>query len=421
MRNYSPPSLSSSGFRFFLGGRTVSELGARITREGLPIIAVLLLHATARDLSWIAGLSYLAALLAAPLAGILADRTRRRPLLIAADLLRTAILLVLASLALAGRMAFWQLLAAFGLVTALGTLFDVADQAWLPSLVDQTQLAPANAWLSAASAVGETGGPTLMGTLIQVLGGPLTILGAALSYLASAGTLLGLRSPEAPSARPAEAEANLPAAAAAGLVALWRHPLLRPLAIAAACVSLAGGIFDALYAFFALRDLHLSPFLVGLLITGGGIGALVGSAVAPLFLRRLGLGPMAVWGLLGFGLATLLVPFAPGQPLLAFTCLLAAQLLGDLLETLFSFAETVLRQSVTPGSWLGRISGAQRLLGYILGAVGAFAGGLIAGPFAVRGALLLGALSALFGLVFILRSPLPSLAAAPAEARSFPA
>ncbi len=416
-----PLPISAPSFRIFLAGRTVSELGSRVTREGLPIIAVLLLHATAQDLSWLAGLSYIAALLASPLSGVLADRTRRRPLLVASDLLRATLLGALTLLALANLLAFWQLLAAFVLVAALNTLFDVADQAWLPGLVGVAQLPQANAWLSGASALGETGGPVLMGLLIQFLGGPLTILSDAVSYLASAITLLQLGASESPS-RSRQAAPGVTASALAGLKALWRHPLLRPLAMAAALISLSGGVFDALYAFFALRVLHLSPFLIGMLITGGGVGALVGSVFAPLAARRVGLGRAAVYGVMGYGLLLLLVPLAPATPLLAFAFLLAAQLFGDLLATLFGFAEAVLRQSVTPEGWLGRISGSQRLLGNVLGAAGAFAGGVIAGPLAVRGALLVAAVCALLGLVWLLRSPLPGLRAAPAaEPGGFPA
>ena len=418
MRNRPAVAVSGRSFRIFLAGRTVSELGSRVTREGLPIIAVLLLHATARDLSWLAGLAYLVALVAAPLSGVLVDRLRRRPLLIASDVLRAILLASLTLLALAGRLAFWQLLVAFGLVAALSTLFDVADQAWLPGLVGREQLSPANQALAVASAVGETGGPALMGLLIQFLGGPLTILSDAVSYLASAVTLVQLPDLE-PETRHVQPHVSL--AIREGLRALWTHPLLRPLALAAALISLCGGIFDALYAFYALRVLHLSALAIGLLITGGGLGALLGGVLAPRAARRFGLGRAALYGLLGFGLLTLLVPLAPATPLLGFLFLLAAQFLGDLAETLFGFGEAVLRQSVTPGAWLGRISGSQRLLGNVLGAAGAFGGGLMAGPLAVRGALLVAALFALLGLVWLVRSPLPGLAdAPPLEPQGFP-
>jgi len=419
MRSQEPVPVAGQSFRIFLAGRTVSELGSRVTREGLPIIAVLLLHATAQDLSWLAAVAYVAALAAAPLSGVLVDRQRRRPLLIAADLLRALALAGLTAAALLGRLAFWQVLVAFGVVAALSTLFDVADQAWLPGLVGRGQLAPANASLAVASAVGETGGPLLMGLLIQFLGGPLTILSDAVSYLASALTLLQLRREPPPASAPPQPVSH---AVRDGIVALWRHPLLRPLALTAALISLSGGIFDALYAFFALRDLHLSAFTIGLLITGGGLGALAGGALAPAVSRRLGLGRATLWGVLLYGLLTLLVPLAPTTPLLAFAALLAAQLLGDFAQTIFGFGEAVLRQSVTPGSWLGRISGSQRLLGNVLGAVGALAGGLMAGPLAVRGALAVAALCVLASLFWLVRSPLRGLGEAPAiEPQRFPA
>ena len=67
-------------------GQTISEVGSRITREGVPLTAVMMLHASPFTMGTLAALGGLATLLIAPIAGIVADRYRLRPILIAADL-----------------------------------------------------------------------------------------------------------------------------------------------------------------------------------------------------------------------------------------------------------------------------------------------------------------------------------------------
>jgi len=67
-------------------GQTISEVGSRITREGVPLTAVMMLHAAPLDMGLLAALGGVATLLVAPLAGVVADRYRLRPILIGADI-----------------------------------------------------------------------------------------------------------------------------------------------------------------------------------------------------------------------------------------------------------------------------------------------------------------------------------------------
>lgn len=399
-------------FKVYLFGRTISELGSRITREGLPITAVLTVHATAQDLGWMAALAYVAALLGAPLAGVLTDRMRRRPILVAADLIRACLLASITLGAVLGLLTFLQMLIVFGLVAGVSVFFDVADQAWLPAFAGRVRLEGANAALSGAAAVGETGGPLLMGSLVQALGGPFAMLVDAGSYCVSAFSLLLVRRSEPPP-QPRVIGSSTLSEAGQGMRALFGHPVLRPLALALATQSLAGGFFSALYEFFALRDVHLSPFAIGLLVTGGGLGALLGSALAPRLSLWLGAGRTLFLSALLYGVLSLLVPLAPTAPGLAFLFLLLAQLLGDSAGTVFEVGEAVMRQSLTPDAWLGRVSGAVRFLGNLLGALGAVLAGTAAATFGVRPTLLVAAAVFIAAALWLLRPAVRRLARPP--------
>ena len=381
---------SSPDVRTFMAGRVVSELGSRVTREGLPIVAILAVGATAPEVGLLAALASLAGIGVAPWAGVVVDRARRRPVMIGADLFRALVLLTIPAAALLHRLTFWQIATVTALVGGATVLFDVADQAWLPQFVSRRSLSEGNALVAGASAVGETGGPALMGGLIQWVGGPMAILFDAVSYLVSAASLLLIRQPE-PRPEPGGGDATATQQALAGLRVVLSHPILRPLALTAGTQSLFGGFFRALYEIIALRTLHLTPLAVGLLISAGGAGALAGSAVASAAARRFGIG-RALWvASLGSGVLAFLVPLAPSPLPVAFGALFLAQLLGDATGTVFDVNEAVVRQAITPDGWLGRVTGSGRWLAAVLAALGALVAGVLAGTVGMRAALFVAA------------------------------
>ncbi len=381
------PLLHDRDVRTFLAGRTVSEIGSRITREGLPIVAILTVGASAPQLGLLAALSSVAAMVAALGAGVLADRMRRRPLMVGCDLARAALLSTIPLAAAFHRLTFLQIAVVTGLAGAVTVLFDVADQAWLPQFVSRARLGQGNALVSGASATGETCGPALMGALFQWVGGPMAILFDAASYLASAASLLAIRRREPPPAPAAPGSRRAGREAAAGLRAVFRHPILRPLALTVATQSLFGGFHGALYELYALRTLRLDPLALGILITAGGAGALVGSAAAQRVALRVGAGRALLWAGLAAGALSWLVPFAHGPRILAFGALLGAQLAGDAASAVFRVNEATLRQAVTPDAWLGRVTGSGRWLGGTASALGALAAGGLGALLGLRGAL----------------------------------
>ena len=126
---------------------------------------------------------------------------------------------------------------------------------------------------------------------------------------------------------------------------------------------------------YALDVLKLSTALLGLTIAAGGVGALIGSALAPALTRRLGAGPAIVGSAAAMGLVTFLIPLASGAPLAAMALLAAAQFAGDALRTVKEIGQTSLPQSVMAPAELGPAAGA---FATGQGAAG-FAGALIGG------------------------------------------
>jgi predicted MFS family arabinose efflux permease len=173
-----------------------------------------------------------------------------------------------------------------------------------------------------------------------------------------------------------------------------------------------GGFFSSLYFLFAIRDLGLTAAVVGVIISVGGAGSLVGALAAERLVRRFGFGPTLIGSSLTIGIAGMLVPFAHGSATTAAAFLIAAQL-GDVAWPIFSISETTLRQAVVPGRLLGRVNSAMHLTYRGVLPLGALAGGLLAAALGVRPAMLIGAAGLLLSSLWLVFSPVRSVRSAP--------
>lgn len=381
--------------------QTVSSFGARIAREGLPMTAVLALGAAPAAMGVLGAIGLAAYAVVGFLAGPLADRAPRRTLMVAADLGRALVMLTLPALALLHALSVAGVAVALALMSALTVVFDIADHAFLPSVVEESQLVDGNAKLAATDATAEIGGPALAGLLFGWLSAPIAAGASALTYLVSALFLVGL-----PAERPARrvgAEAISPWS---GFRIVLAHDVVRPIWLMGLVGDFFGWFFGALYILYALETLRLSTAELGLTIAAGGVGALVGATVTSRLTRRLGAGRAVVVASFALALVNFLIPLASGAPLVAMAFLIAAQLVGDALHTVVDVGETSLRQTLLPAAELGRAAAAFATGRGLAGVAGALIGGALGSLIGPREALLVAAAGRLGAPLIGLASPL---------------
>ncbi len=383
--------------------QAVSTFGARITREGLPMTAVLTLGASPATLGVLAALSYGPAFFVGLFGGGFVDRRHRRPILIAADLIRAGVLITVPIAAWLGWLSLWQVFAAAIAVGAASVLFDMADHAYLPALIGTEQLVDANSKLSATESVAELGGPALAGFLFQWLTAPFAIAVNAVTYLVSAVFLMGIRKVE-PDPEPVPPQHGV-ADLTQGFRVAWAQPRVRPLLMMTATNGLFGGGFAALYLLFALRTLHLSPAMLGITVAFGGLGALIGSGLAAPIAKRMGAGPAILVTAVATAGSALLIPLAPAAPVAGMAVLIVSQLLGDSLGTVYNILGASLRQTVLPQETLGRAAGAFKAAGGGPMLVGALGSGVLANVIGVRETLFIAAAGLAVGPLIGLASP----------------
>ncbi|MEV6416382.1 MFS transporter [Kribbella sp. NPDC051718] len=217
------PSLSQD-FRRLWAAYAISAIGSGIGYGALPLIAVLVLDVSTFQVALLAALSALAgAALALPM-GDLIEQRRKRPVMIAADVVRFVALLSVPVAVAFDALTYPQLCVVGVVQSAAVIAFTAASGAHLKALVPVEGRAEANSRFESTTWTTLSVGPPIGGALVSLVGAPLTLVIDAVSYLLSAVGVRRIRKPEPePVARPGKRDV------AAGWRYIWRDRGLRTL------------------------------------------------------------------------------------------------------------------------------------------------------------------------------------------------
>ena len=388
-------------------GQTVSEMGSVVTRTALRLVALLTLGAGVAEMAYLVVAASTGVLLVGLVAGAWVDRLPRRPVLIWTDVIRAGLLFSVPAAAAAGTLRIEYLYVVAFLEACLGTLFDSAYHSYLPSLVGVDRLIEGNAKLSLTSSIAEVGGPGLAGALVQVVSAPFAILVDAVSFVVSAVSLLAIRAREAP--RPRELRQTIGREIAEGVRVVRRHALVFPIAASSVSEHFFGSFYAALYALYLLQVLGLTPLLLGVVISAGGVGSLVGATFAGRVVRRFGIGRSILVMALASSAVGILTPLAAGPLFVATLMVFLPQLIGDGMQTIQWIARDTVVQTAVPDRVLGRVNATLDVLSHGAAPFGALVAAVIAESYGVRTAMGIAWLGGLASVLFIVFSPLPRL------------
>lgn len=385
--------------------QAISAFGSRITRTALPIIAVQSLHESETIVALLSSVYLAPGVLLALFAGGVVDRSRKRRILMGADIFRAAVVASVTIAWLFGALSMWHLVIVGALVGAASALFTIADVAYLPTLVEKRQLGEGNAKLETTEAVAEVTGPASAGVLIGALGAPLAVAIDAASYLWSALMLNRIRTVEpppqpAPSAQSStwQSQRDL----RDGMRAIFENRHVRPVVSSLMVWSIAGGFFTALYTLFCLRTLGLSTLTFGIIIALGGIGSFGGAVISRRLVASIGLGRTMIVSAVISLAGGLLIPLARGSQTTVLLCLGAHQLISDCFSVAFVIQAVTLRQTVLPKHMLGRANAAVHVCTAGLVPIVALLAGLLAEFTSIRTAVWVGVVIGLVAPLFLL-------------------
>lgn len=394
-----------SDFRRFWAAQAVSAVGSQVTLLALPLIAALTLKASPFQVGVLAATETAPFLLIGLFAGVWVDRRRRRPILIAADLARAALLATIPLASVMGVLGMGLLYAVALLTGTLTLFFDVAFLSYLPALVGRDGLIEGNSKLQVSSSTAQVAGPGLAGWLIGIAGAPFAVTIDAVSFLVSGLLVTRIGTPE-PAPKSVADEPHVWREIGEGLRTVRRDATLRALAACSATTSVFAWVFFAVYVLYMTRNLGLTPGAIGLVFATGGVGALAGALVAGPAARRFGQGRAIVWGQLLFGLFGLVVPLAVLVPAIALPMVVASEFLQWMAVVVYDVNALSLRLARTPDRLQGRVNATMRFLVWGLRPVGSLLGGYLGGAIGLPWTLVVGELGMLLAVGWLVGSPL---------------
>jgi MFS family permease len=384
-------------------GQSLSELGSQVTLLALPTAAIKLLGAGPFQIGLLTAFEFLAFPVLGLVAGVWADRLKRRRILIACDAGRLLALGSVPAAYFAGLLSMNQLYAV-ALVTGVCTVFfDVAYQAYLPALVERTDLLEGNSKLEVTRSAAQVAGPALAGGLIQAIQAAPAIIVDAVSYLISVLTLAWIRKPEPEPHASLDDRPSFFGEMWEGIKVVLGHPVIRLISGSTSTSNLGSNMGFAILLVFAYNQLRMSPGEVGVIFGVGSVGALIGAFLAVPIARRLGLGPAIAASMGISGTATFLIPVASLG--FAFPLLAGSFFVSQLGGTVYNINQVSLRQGVIPVRLQGRLNATVRTIVWGTIPLGAFAGGILGTRLGLVPTLYLSAAIGTLAVFFVLAPP----------------
>jgi len=387
-------------------GQTIAQIAAQVSFLAIPLVATITLKATPIQMGLLTAAASLPSLIFGLQAGAIIDRRKRQPIMIGADLLRFVTLAMIP-------LAWWldilsiPLLCLIVLVSGVGSLtFDVAYQAFLPSVIERHRLVDGNNKLEFSRTASELAGPGIAGNLIQFLGAPLTLLFNAALYAISALVIWRMRFQEQIDVLDHERDAGIWPRIMAGVRTVWHVGPLRAVVGARFVLNFFNAVLEAVFVLYVVRILDVGPAMLGIIFGVGGLGFLVGAFLPSFANRRLGIGVATAVALVIVGVSDLLVPLAEGSGPLIVPLLIAAQFFFGIGLTLFNVNQVSVRQLMTPAHLQGRASATARFLAMGAIPIGALLGGVLGETIGLRQTLVLAAIGEVAAAAWLWCSPL---------------
>jgi MFS family permease len=394
---------------------TISVFGSQISGLAIPLVAALILKVEPFAFALLGTIEFLPFILFTLPAGAWVDRLRRRPILIIGDLGRAIALSTIPIAYAFNALTIWQLYVVGFVAGTLTVFFDVANQSYLPSIVDRDDLLEGNSKLQISQSAAQLAGPGIAGYLVGLVTAPFAILVDALSFVISALFVFRIRRAEPPVvAHPDEAgqpKSSIVKEVREGLRFVVGNPALRAISAGTATSNLFGSMGFAILLLYLVQELGLTPQQIGIVFSLGNIGTLAGAILATRIARWFGLGPTIVGSLFIGGFTTLFVAVATKET--AIPLLIGSGVFGGIGQMVYNINQVSYRQAICPPRMQGRMNATVRFLVWGTMPIGSIIGGVLASTVGLHETIWISAILGFIPWLFPLLSPVRKIRVMP--------
>jgi MFS family permease len=388
----------------FWTGDTITQFTGQISGLALPTIAVLTLQVTGFELGILNALGFIAFPTLGLFVGVWMDRTKRKPVMIVANLIQVAALASVPGAFIFGALGLYQLYIVSFIMGTTTLFFDVAYQSYLPSLVNREDVVEGNQKLQTSASAAQVVGPSVASVMMQLLGAALSVIADAFGTLAAVFTLVFIRKPEPkPEYSYTGGQRQFFTEMKEGIKVVTGNKLLWTQAGCTGTSNLGTNIFFVAVLLYAYRTLGISKGVVGIAFSIGAVGFLVGVLISSTVTSRLGLGKTTALSIAcNFGL--LITLLASGN--LAVLILGLAFFVGFLGGPIYNINMVSLRQIITPNRLQGRMNATMRTIVWGTIPAGSLLGGIFSTSLGIIPTLIIGTLISGGAILWIVLGPI---------------
>jgi predicted MFS family arabinose efflux permease len=394
-------------FLMFWTGDTITQFTGQISGLALPTIAILTLQVTGFQLGILNALGFIAFPTLGLFVGVWMDRMKRKPVLIAANLVEVVALASVPAAFVFGVLGLYQLYVV-SLVMGISTLFfGVAYQSYLPSLVEKEDVVDGNQKLQTSASAAGVVGPSIASGLMQLVGAALSVAADALGTLAAVFTLVAIRKPEPePQPTSTSGERHFFEEMKEGIEVVTSNKLLWTQAGCTGTSNFGSNIFGVAVLLFAYRTMGISKGVIGIAFSMGAVGFLIGVLITPAVTRKLGLGRAIALSIAGsFGeLIVLLSNRSIALPVIG-----VSYFVSSLGIPVYNINQVSLRQIITPNRLQGRMNATMRTIVWGTIPAGSFLGGILVESLGIVPTLVIGGLITGGAFLWIVLGPIIKL------------
>lgn len=350
-------------------GQTISHIGSAFTTFVLPLI-IFQITGSAINLALATGVTYLPYIFFGLIMGAWVDRTNRKRLMIATDLIRAFLIGLLAILAFTGSLSVWFIYVVMFISSTLNIAYTSSLLASIPNIVERDKLVAGNGRIQASYSAATAFGPLLAALLIGFIPAQRLLFVDAVSFAFSGILLLFVKTSfDSAEKRPL---VSIRKDISEGLSYVFGHPVLRNTSLMLVFVIFLLSTTQAQLILFAKDHFQVNDSEAGLLYTASGIGFLVFSLAASTVRKHFSLTSMILGTAMCKGLSVALMGLVPW-----YWCAVLLWGVGEGMSMLFNINMMSLRQSIVPGHLLGRVMSIAQVLAWSIIPISTFIGALV--------------------------------------------
>ncbi|KYD24098.1 MFS transporter [Geobacillus sp. FSL W8-0032] len=363
----------------------------------IPILGINILNLNNSSIGFAISLSSIGFLIFGYIAGLIADSWNRKYMMVTFLFIKSLLFGMFAYLALSSNLTELNYFLIIFLVGLVIVIIETTLTAWIPDIYSKEELAGINSLLQFSRSSANLLGPALGGVIIGIFGEELTMLFISCALLISSILMLGIKNPNK-----VTIERTRKLNIIKNIKYILKNNILKTIVLTTSTINFSMSMSGAIAIIFLIKDLKLSESLTGIILSLGGIGALLGSFITPRLIKKFDVLSVMIFGPIIPSFGLLFMGFSYGKA--GIFVFITGIIFCYAARSIGSIARMTVQQIILPSHIRGEISGAMMMITWGMIPLGSMVGGLVSDILGLRAVLILAGILLIFSNFWMINS-----------------